>query len=699
MFALTNTLIIAFVGLAASFGPTVDPKSAHTKPNIVFALIDDLGWSNTEFGGSGGEVGAQNTEYNGIKTTADYGLMKTPVMKSLESESIKLNQHYAYAWCAPSRSSLISGRIPVHVNVEHANPIGYNPTHPESSGEGIPAGMKTVGTMLQEAGYKTHYNGKWGVGYTWKKQNPASRGYDSHLVFLHDSADFWDLTMRRESIEVPGGCEKLWRNTTLFPCAKCTAAPEGEKCDCEPKLPFDLIKNGEPAYELVGTKWVDYLFLEESLKNIAEHDTAAPFFLIHSFHAIHAPLNAPTALYEQDDAYMPPPCTRDGWDGGAATDPMRECFGPFFDVLAAAKAVAGVDSRSRRSYASYVTWVDNAIGQIIDGLKARAMYDNTLMVVSSDNGGPQYLSPQGYQKWGSGNNLPLRGGKSSEFNGGIRVNSFVTGGLVPRNLRGTHSDGLIQFADWYMTFCKLSGHPNCEHDEMAELYGLPQPDGFDQWPFLTGKTTSMPRTEVTISVVTHIEWPYKMMLGADPNSINQHTVEGFVPLPNYATGYLTGWPTKADSPPGAVVAVWEGFCGSIPTAAERVLTEFLEVLSGNNPEYYGGMKEKHEAGEICTAGYDCTEGCLFNIEEDPNETTNLASDPAYAATHMRLKNKLETEAGHKWTAKEPWGIFLPSRNTCAPGQFDEKCSDFKACQGFLETGSYNYVVEEGKENL
>jgi len=68
-------------------------------------------------------------------------------------------------------------------------------------------------------------------------------------------------------------------------------------------------------------------------------------------------------------------------------------------------------------------------------------------VVSSDNGGPL----------GSANNFPLKGGKFSDWQGGIRVNAFVTGGYLPENMRGQKTEGYIHIADWYATFCALAG--------------------------------------------------------------------------------------------------------------------------------------------------------------------------------------------------------------------------------------------------
>ncbi len=59
--------------------------------------------------------------------------------------------------------------------------------------------------------------------------------------------------------------------------------------------------------------------------------------------------------------------------------------------------------------------------------------------------------------WSGANNYPLRGGKTGNFEGGVRANAFVSGGLVPAARRGTKEDGLIAIEDWYATFCSLAG--------------------------------------------------------------------------------------------------------------------------------------------------------------------------------------------------------------------------------------------------
>lgn len=147
----------------------------------------------------------------------------------------------------------------------------------------------------------------------------------------HDSIDFWDEKLGNQSIEVPGGCEKAMRAVGNFDMA------------------VDLIEGDSPAVGKNGTEWVDYQFLNNSLSIIEAHDASKPLFLLHSFHSIHAPLNAPAELYTGE--YAPPPCT--------GKDAMRTCF----------KRFGAFTHDDRRSYAAMITFTDGAIGQIKDALQ------------------------------------------------------------------------------------------------------------------------------------------------------------------------------------------------------------------------------------------------------------------------------------------------------------------------------------------
>jgi hypothetical protein len=81
---------------------------------------------------------------------------------------------------------------------------------------------------------------------------------------------------------------------------------------------------------------------------------------------------------------------------------------------------------------------DLYIGQLVSALKAKGLYDNTLIVYSADNGGVE-----------SGINFPLRGEKHTNWEGGMRTAAFVSGGFVPASLRGTTNGINMHIVDWY----------------------------------------------------------------------------------------------------------------------------------------------------------------------------------------------------------------------------------------------------------
>ena len=95
------------------------------------------------------------------------------------------------------------------------------------------------------------------------------------------------------------------------------------------------------------------------------------------------------------------------------------------------------------------------------------------------------------------NNYPLKGSKMTNWQGGIRVNAFVSGGLLqtvaPARI-GTKLDGFTHVCDWYATWCALAGVDPT--DERAALAKLPPVDGVNLWPYISGQVDHSPRTEV-----------------------------------------------------------------------------------------------------------------------------------------------------------------------------------------------------------
>jgi len=257
--------------------------------------------------------------------------------------------------------------------------------------------------------------------------------------------------------------------------------------DCPDSLNIiDLWNTNHPAKNLNNTEYEEYLFRDHVQSIIQNHNPTNPLFLVYAPHVIHCPLQVPKDVLDkfswmEDDegrchvqtSYIYPNFT-----------------GPY---------------KCRQTYHAMVNLLDGVIGQIINSLHQKDMWDDTLIVLSSDNGGPIVLEES------AANNHPLRGGKYSTFEGGIRSAAFVSGGFVPTSMQGTKLDEMIHIADWYTTFCNLAGVS--EVDEWAKESGLPPVDGLNMIPLLTGQTKVSPRKEVPVSGTTLVSENWKLILG------------------------------------------------------------------------------------------------------------------------------------------------------------------------------------------
>ena len=165
----------------------------------------------------------------------------------------------------------------------------------------------------------------------------------------------------------------------------------------------------------------------------------------------------------------------------------------------------GADYKCRQIYHAMVATLDEIIGNITTLLKQYNLWDNTLLILSSDNGGPVPLGESG------SNNTPLRGSKYSRWEGGIRVAAFVSGGYLPESRRGQKEYGMIAIADWYTTFCEMVGVD--PFDSKGKEYGLPPVDGLNIWPLISGENNTSPRTQLPVFKDTLIDGDYKYLVG------------------------------------------------------------------------------------------------------------------------------------------------------------------------------------------
>ena len=130
------------------------------------------------------------------------------------------------------------------------------------------------------------------------------------------------------------------------------------------------------------------------------------------------------------------------------------------------------------------TELDSGIETVIRALKANKMWDTTVLIFVSDNGGPLDHCT----------NEPLRGGKHTFFEGGVRVMSFVSGPLIPPARRGTRWSGMAASADWYKTITEgIAG------GTVPENTGYRPPDALNVWGAIMDGSAG-PRTEVVHQV-------------------------------------------------------------------------------------------------------------------------------------------------------------------------------------------------------
>ena len=155
--------------LSASYTP-----GFGTKPHIVMILVDDWGWANVGY-------------HHSVATPE----VVTPNIDNLVNEGLELDQHYAFSVCSPSRCSLLSGRLPIHVSDRNRNIALHNASDPISGYAGIPRKMTTLGTKMKQGGYSTHVVGKWNVGMATDDHTPEGRGFDSSLIYFSSSNDYY----------------------------------------------------------------------------------------------------------------------------------------------------------------------------------------------------------------------------------------------------------------------------------------------------------------------------------------------------------------------------------------------------------------------------------------------------------------------------------------------------------------------------
>lgn len=358
--------------------PLTGAIAQHKKPNIVFILADDLGWSDV-------------TLYGKTK------LYETPHLARLAARGVTYTRAYAASpLCSPTRASILTGQTPARTGITaptahlgnvklkaslQKNPGPANKSVILESATRLDNKLPTLVKQFKKAGYATAHFGKWHLGTA--PYSPLQHGFDIDIPHFNG----------------PGPAGSF-------------VAPWNYK-NFKEKYPKEHIED-RMADEAV-----------EWLRNL---DKTKPFFMNYWQFSVHAPFDA--------------------------KDSLKDYYRPKIDLT---------DAQHSITYAAMVHSMDEAIGRLLDELDALGLTENTIIVFTSDNGGNMYNGVQDTLPNGETyftqptSNRPLKGGKATIYEGGIRVPTVISypGMTQP----ATTTNALIQSTDFYPTLLHLAGLP------------------------------------------------------------------------------------------------------------------------------------------------------------------------------------------------------------------------------------------------
>jgi len=162
---------LALPGCTAGSGQTTAPAKAQKKPNLVFILIDDMGWT---------DVGCYGSKFH-----------ETPNIDQLAEQGMKFTEAYAACpVCSPTRASIIAGQYPARVGITDFIPGHWRPYEklivPDNVLQ-LPVESVTIADVLKAHGYATGYIGKWHLG--GKGYMPEQQGFDKVIAVVRNRSD------------------------------------------------------------------------------------------------------------------------------------------------------------------------------------------------------------------------------------------------------------------------------------------------------------------------------------------------------------------------------------------------------------------------------------------------------------------------------------------------------------------------------
>jgi len=333
----------------------------ETRPNVVVLLVDDGGFM--DFGGYGGEAATPN-----INRIADQG--------------VRFSNYHTSPLCAPSRAMLLTGldnhrtgvgTIPEVVTEDQRDSRAYKLSLlPE---------VDTIADRLKEAGYQTYMTGKWHLGRE-EGDLPNHHGFDRSFTLDASGADNWEQRSYMPYYDI---------------------AP--------------WFEDGEPA-DLPEDFYSSRFFIEKMIEYLESRDRQQPFFSYVAFQAIHIPIQAPREFIDRYTGTF-----SEGWD--VLRDQRFQKAKALGLVPEGAEppvphpSLRSWESLSEEDRAHYETSMmvnagmieamDHYIGQLVSYLEAEGELENTVFVITSDNG-PEFNDPStnsAFLSWMSQNDYHL----------------------------------------------------------------------------------------------------------------------------------------------------------------------------------------------------------------------------------------------------------------------------------------------------
>ncbi|GAB3654586.1 sulfatase [Echinicola sediminis] len=386
LFALSLTGLL-------SCGEKTQKEQVSRRPNVLFILVDDLGYHDLGFTGS------------------DY--YETPNVDELAHSGIQFTQGYAASQvCSPSRASIMTGKLTATHGVTDwiGAQVGeqWHKTYPQTSllppdyKMNLPHEDITLAEAMKAAGYKTFFAGKWHLG--GEGSYPEDHGFDINI-------GGWD------SGSPKGGYFAPFNNPKL------KEYPQGEN--------------------------LSMVLARETSAFIRSHKDST-FFAMLSFYAVHGPIQT----------------TEEKW---SKYRDKAEAQGIAEQGFELERRLPIRVKQDNPVYAGLVEQMDDAVGLVMETLDSLGLADNTIVVFTSDNGG--VASGDAF----STSNLPLRGGKGYQWEGGIREPYVIK---VPwiKDLREIEYP--VAGHDFYPTLLDLANIPLPEDQKV---------DGISLKPLMEGK--------------------------------------------------------------------------------------------------------------------------------------------------------------------------------------------------------------------